>query len=319
MPWTTPPGAYGSADPLFLLLLALAIEAYIGDRPIFGRWTRAPRRAAAALAHGLDRRLNRPQRGPRALRIRGWIAVLFIALIALALGWLVTLFTRHYPFGWILEVLFLVTVVAQRSSWLRATAVVQALEGGGLVAAREALRRLPAERISAAELEQMDGQALTVGTMAGLGARLAGDLVAPTFWYIVLGLPGVFLQQAIRIAAAAPKAEGKAGASPYGAAALRCDRILFYLPDWIAGLLVALGAIFVPHCKPGAALDALPGSPLRAEAGLAAALGFTGEEPGARETPQKALLDRALFLFPLACLINAGLVAGLAMLRLALP
>lgn len=315
MPWTTPPGAYGSADPLFLLLLALAIEAYIGDRPILGRWTRAPRRAAAALAHGLDRRLNRPQRGPGALRVRGWIAVLFIALVAFALGWLVTLFTRHYPFGWILEVLLLVTVVAQRSSWLRAKAVADALEGGGLVAAREALRRLPAERIDAAELERLDGRGLAMGALAGVASRLAGDLVAPTFWYVALGLPGVFLQQAIRIAAAAPKADRRAGGGRYGAAALRCDRVLFILPDWIAALLVALAAVFVPHCKPGIAFDALPGGRDRTETALAAALGVAGEADG---TPHRPLLGRALFLFPVACLINAGLVAGLAMLRLGL-
>jgi len=318
MPWTLPPGAYGSADPLFLLLLALAIEAYIGDRPLLGRWTRAPRRAAAALAHGLDRRLNRSQRGARALRIRGWVTVVFIALIALALGWLVTLFTRHYPFGWILEVLFLVTVVAQRSSWLRATAVAEALEGGGLIAAREALRRLPAERIAPAELEQLDGRGLAMGAMAGLAARLAGDLAAPTFWYIVLGLPGVFLQQAIRIAAAAPKVGRKEGGDPYGAVVLWCDRALFTLPDWIATLLIAVAAIFVPHCRPGAALDALRGGRHRAEAAFAAALGLAEDEGSDGETPHKTLLDRALFLFPVACLINAGLVAGLAMLRLGL-
>ena len=316
MPWSPPPGAYGSADPLFLLLLALAIEAYVGDRPILGRWTRTPRRAAAALTHWLDQRLNRSQRGARALRVRGWIAVLFVALVALALGWLVTLFTRHYPFGWILEVLFLVTVVAQRSSWLRATAVAEALEGGGLVAAREALRRLPAERIATSELEQLDSRGLAMATMAGLASRLAGDLVAPTFWYIVLGLPGVFLQQAIRIAAAAPKANRKDGGDPYGVAALGCDRALFYLPDWIAALLVVLSAMFVPHCRPGVALDALPTRRHRAETGLAAALGLAQEEQAMDEVPHKALLDRALFLFPVACLINAGLVAGLAMLRL---
>ena len=59
MPWTAPPGAWGAADPLFLLLIALGIEGYLGGRALRFAWTGNPRRALAVLCLDLARRLNR--------------------------------------------------------------------------------------------------------------------------------------------------------------------------------------------------------------------------------------------------------------------
>ncbi|MGF1610605.1 MAG: cobalamin biosynthesis protein [Kiloniellales bacterium] len=318
MTWYSPPGAYGSADPLFLLLIALAVEAYVGDRRVLGRWGQAPRRGLAALLRALEQRLDRPERSRRARLLRGWTAMLFVLLLAVVAGLALTLFRRHYPFGWVVELLLLVTLLAQRSTWVRGQAVLQALESGSLELARAALPPLTARTYATLDLARLDRRGILLAALGGIAGRAAGGLVAPTFWYVAFGLPGLFLQQALHIAAAghaatAAPADEEAGA--YGRAAVACNRVVAYLPDRLAGLIIIAAALFVPQSQPRLALANLRRSRFWAQAALGGALGLRlnrVEEIGT------ALLRRALFLFAVVCLINAGLVAGIALLRLAL-
>ena len=126
MAFTSAPGAYGAADPLFLLLIALAIEAYLGDRPLRLGWMPNPRAAFARLVGALSRRLDRPERGARNLRIRGAVVTLALAVATLAFAWPVQWLTRHYPLAWVFEVALLALLLAQRSTWSRAAAVAAA-------------------------------------------------------------------------------------------------------------------------------------------------------------------------------------------------
>src|SRR5690625_7583389 len=66
------PGTFGYADPLFLLIAALALEAYLGRGNWLGSLSRGPRRWVARLARTLEQRLNRPERGAAERRRRGW-------------------------------------------------------------------------------------------------------------------------------------------------------------------------------------------------------------------------------------------------------
>jgi len=320
MTWYSPPGAYGSADPLFLLLIALAVEAYVGDRRLLGRWGQAPRRGLALLVHALERRLDRPGRSRRARALRGWIAMIFVLLIAVVAGLALTLFRRHYPFGWIVELLLLISLLAQRSTWVRGSAVLQALESGSLELARAALPRLTARTYATLDLARLDRRAVLLAALGGIAGRASGDLVAPTVWYVLLGLPGLFVQQALRIAASASQASAAADPADederaYGRAALVCDRVVGYLPDRLAALVIAAAALFVPEGQPRLALTNLARARFWAQAALGGALGLRLNR---KEDIAPPLLRRALFLFAVACLINAGLVAGVALLRLAL-
>src|SRR5690606_32195821 len=75
---TRMPGTYGYADPLFLLIAALALESYIGRVGWLARPFAGPRAWLVQHARSLELRLNRAERHPADRRWRGWLVVLVL-------------------------------------------------------------------------------------------------------------------------------------------------------------------------------------------------------------------------------------------------
>lgn len=73
--------------PLFLLLLALAIDAAAGDW--IGRVLPDPAALSQRVCAWADRRLNRVERGKTARLLRGALVVLALVLAAVAVGLIV--------------------------------------------------------------------------------------------------------------------------------------------------------------------------------------------------------------------------------------
>jgi len=300
MSFSPPPGAYGSGDPLFLLLAALAIEAYLGGRLPRLPWLPHPRRALARAVAFLAARLNRPERSVAARRTRGAIVTAVLLPLAAAAGWLAMLLTRNYPFAWTLELLLLASLVSQRGTWRLAAELRGALLDDSLQRGRSALAPLAADRLSPAAVEALGHGQLAPAGVAALGRRFADDLVSPVLWYVALGLSGLFVQQTAQVLH-----RQFATLGPFGGAASRVGRIVAAPGAVLTGLLLAVAAVFVPGGRPLAALR----SARRPEVAIGAAL--PAEDSVAR-------LGRAMALFAVGCLIVAGLVAALALLRLGL-
>ena len=75
------------ADSLVILLLALIVDALVGDmRPLFAILPH-PVAAFGRVVAALERRLNRPQRGPADRRMRGLLLVGAAILLSAVLGW----------------------------------------------------------------------------------------------------------------------------------------------------------------------------------------------------------------------------------------
>lgn len=323
---TLPFGAYGAYDPLFLLLAALGIEAYAGD--VVARLPRMPHpRALAARAAGrLERRLNRPRRGRSALVLRGLVVVLALAggaaLAGAALAWL----TRVYPFAWVLELFLLVALLGQ-SGVLRGLArVAAALDAGSGERARAALRPLAGDQLAPEQLEQLDRRGLAIAALDGGARRAVAGGLAPVFFFVLLGLPGLCAQQTVRVVASVLATGNKAGGAGLGRqregdfalAAISLDAALQWLPDKVAGGLFALAAVFVPQAHPGTALGRLGRSSAWAVGALGGALALSGRRDGTLSragAPETLQLRRARLLIAVAFLIQAGAVAALVLLR----
>lgn len=322
-----PSGAYGATDPLFLLLAALAIEAYAGDILARLPWIPHPRALVARAAGRLEIKLNKPQRSRTVLIVRGAVVVVAVVLGAAAAGWGLGLLTRDFPYTWVIELFVLVALLNQRSSGRQAGRVVAALQARDVAGAREHLRTLAGELLDPDELERLEPRGIGLAAVAGLGQRFASGVLAPVFWYALLGLPGLFAQQAARVVALVVATGNRPGGGGYDLgregdfafAAVRLDAALVWIPDKLAGLMLVLAAIFVPTTHPGTALRRLPraasswavaalGGALRLAARRDASLS-PAAAPGAQE------VRRAIGLFMVGCLINAGGLAVLVLLR----
>ncbi len=317
-------------QPLILLLFALVLDAYVGDLPLVFRLAPHPLALMARVSRAAERRLNRANRSPETRRARGGLAVGVLAAAAAAAGWAVEALADIVPFGWIAELVVIAALLAQRESYLGARLVARALEAGDMKTARGALEGLA--RGSGAG----DAYGLARGAIAGLGLRFSDRVVAPVFWFALLGLPGMLAFRMVDLFDATMTAR-LPRTRAFGAAARRLDDGLELVPARLAGLLLALAALFVPRARPAAAFRIMlrdarrhrsvnAGWPVAAMAGaLDLALDGARRDGAAKARPPwlgdgRARagpddLRRGLFLFAVACLIDAALVGLLALGR----
>lgn len=315
--------------PLIVLLLALALDAYIGDPPGVYRLVPHPVALMGRIAGGLERRLNRPARSGATRRMRGAFMVLALVGLAAFAGWAIARLGRAVPFGWLVELLVAMTLVAQHDLYRRVRAVAVALEDGGLEAGREALRHI-GDRNPAT----LDAFGVARGAIESCAGKLSGDIVAPVFWYVLLGLPGML---AYKIVDTLDRMIGHR--SPryreFGATAARLDDAIAYIPARITALIIAAAAAFVPSASPPRAFRAMLRDAGRhrslnagwPEAAMAGALDLALAGPrrygdavvkdawmgSGRARAEPYDIRRALYVFLVACLIDAGLVALLAL------
>src|SRR5579863_5074552 len=102
-------------DPLLLLLAALALDMVIGDMPELFRVVPHPVVVIGRAVTWFDERLNREKRGERARRIRGIFAAGTLVGSAALFGLSLAAILHAWRFGWMIEVLIVAVLVAQRS------------------------------------------------------------------------------------------------------------------------------------------------------------------------------------------------------------
>jgi len=217
-------------------------------------------------------------------------------------------------------------LVAQRSLYEHVAAVAWALDSGGVAAGREAVRHIVGR-----DPASLDAPGIARAAIESLAENFSDGVVAPVFWYLLLGLPGLF---AYKMANTLDSMIGHRDPRhrAFGWAAARFDDVLNLMPAPLSGLLLAAGAAFAQNCLPGQALRIMlrDGRKLRSpnagwpESAMAGALGlalagprrYAGEivaDPWLGDGRARAAsvdIARALRLYVIACLIQLGLIAG---------
>ena len=315
--WSIGPGA-----PL-ILLLALVLDALIGDP----RWFPHPIRLIGWLTGFLEKRLNRERRSATDRVIRGLITVLLVVGLSTTAGWAIVEFVGPFPFGWTAELALVTLLIAQRNMADHMVRVGRALRRGGLKPGRDAVRHIVGR-----DVQQLDEHGVARAAIESCAENYSDGVVAPIFWYLLLGLPGLVAYKAINtldsmIGHRTPRYRA------FGLVAARLDDAVNWMPARISGLLVAIAALFLPGASPWKALRTMfrdAGKHISPNAGwpeaaMAGALGlallgprrYDGEaakgawlgDGRARATP--ADMRRALYLFAVACVLGAAIVAAI--------
>lgn len=318
-------------DPVFILFLALIADAVVGDmQPLF-RYVAHPVVLVGKLVEFLEPRLNRAERATSTRFLRGGLLVLVVGALSILAAWAVLWATRSIPGGWLIELFLVTALVAQRSLYDHVAAVGRDLGRSDLPAARQAV-----SHIVGRDPRSLDEHGVGRAAIESLFENFADGVVAPVFWYVVAGLPGLFLCKAVNTLDSMIGHRNPRYAA-FGAIAARFDTAMNFLPARLAGLLIAIASLFAPHARPVAAFavmlrDARKHKSVNAgwpEGAAAGALGLALAGPrhyaGAkvddpwigdgRARVNAADIQRALFLFVVACLIQAALIGGLALAR----
>lgn len=213
-----------------------------------------------------------------------------------------------FQFGSVLVAIVATSGLAQRSLYEHVRAVEAALMSGGLVSAREAVGRIVGR-----DTATLSAGEVSAAAIESLAESFNDAVVAPAFWLLVGGLPGLFAYKALNTAdSMIGHIEPRWRA--FGWAAARLDDVANFVPARLAGVLLALvaGRGFsvmwrdAPrHASPNA------GWPEAAAAGalnlrLGGPTSYDGvmhprPQFGDGASPQAADLTRALGLYRRAC------------------
>ncbi|MBN2905092.1 MAG: cobalamin biosynthesis protein CobD [Rhodobacteraceae bacterium] len=174
------------------MLIALAVEGALGwpDR-LYARIGH-PVTWLGALIAGLERRWNRADLGARRRQLLGAATVgLSVAAAALPAVVLVALLPGG-AWGVILTGLAAAPLVAPRSMYTHVAAVARPLMAGDLDAARGAVAMIVGR-----DPARLDGAGVARAALESLAENTSDGIVAPVFWGVVLGLPGIAGYKAI--------------------------------------------------------------------------------------------------------------------------
>ncbi|MBX6321790.1 MAG: cobalamin biosynthesis protein CobD [Rhodospirillaceae bacterium] len=313
-------------DPLLILILALAVDAVVGDPAWLWRAVPHPAAALGRLVDALDRGLNRAAWPQAVRRLAGVGAVALLVAFAAALGWAVSAGLRALPWGWAVEAVLLSTLLAQNSLYVHVHAAAQALERAGLAGGRAAVRHIVGR-----DPESLDEAGVSRAALESLAESFSDGVVAPAFWAALFGLPGALAYKAINTADSMIGHRTERHRA-FGWAAARLDDGLNLVPARLAGLLIAGAAVLMPGADARRAFAAMwrdarhhrsPNAGWQ-EAPLAGALGVALAGPrryggvlvpdhwmneGGRTEATAADVRRGLRLYLIACALLWALAA----------
>lgn len=224
---------FSGPEPLLILMAALVVDA------LAGAWIRRVLPDAASLAKLLfaeiERRLNRSERTERTRLIRGLLATLVVVVAAIGTG----LAVERVGGGRLVDFVVILWCLGGGAAWRRAQAVGRVLENKGTVAAAADVATMTRRR-----LDPRDGHAMVRAVIEHLAKAFDRAFIAPAFWYVFLGVPGILMWTAIDGADAALGAPG-IRTSAFGLTAARLDDALNAIPARLAAVLLAVAAAFL--------------------------------------------------------------------------
>ncbi|MHB8285168.1 MAG: adenosylcobinamide-phosphate synthase CbiB [Caulobacteraceae bacterium] len=252
----------GARRPRLSAAGALTLEAAVGYP---AAWPH-PVAALGGLIDVLERRWNRPQLGDRTRQALGTLTLGLVAGGAALAGLAVERACERTPLGRLARAALASPGLAQRSLYEH---VAQVQSAEGLSAARVAVGRIVGR-----DTAELDRAGVTAAAIESLAESFNDGVVAPAFWLLVGGLPGLWAYKAVNTAdSMIGHMEPRWRA--FGWAAARTDDLMNLIPARLAGGLIALaagrgGRIMVRDARRHASPNA--GWP---EAAMAGALGVT--------------------------------------------
>ncbi len=181
-----------------LALTALAIEAAFGFPDILYRRIGHPVGWIGALIARCDLAWNRPTFSFSRRRGLGLATLLLLLAVSGLAGTVIFLLAHHFLAGFAGTLVcgaVASTLLAQRSLDAHVRAVADALEQKGIEAGRRAV-----SMIVGRDTASLDEAGVSRAAIESLAENFSDGVVAPLFWLLVAGLPGVFSYKAINTA-----------------------------------------------------------------------------------------------------------------------
>lgn len=223
-----------TSGTLSILLIALLLDRLIGDPDAI--WSRVPHPVVGfgKLVGVFDHAFNGGGSAQANRMPLGLLAIVLLTGFAAVVGiWLDRLLGWIGVTGVVLEIVVVTMMLAQKSLVDHVRAVRVGLSEGGIEGGRKAV-----SRIVGRDPEALDETGVARAAIESLAENASDGVVAPAFWYAVLGLPGLFAYKIINTADSMIGHRNERYRS-FGKASAILDDIVNWIPARLTGLLIA--------------------------------------------------------------------------------
>ena len=222
----------------FILLLAILIDAIVGDPDFIYLRLKHPVQLMGLMISYLDKKLNKQYQNSFYQRISGIILIIFLLILTALFGLVLKHIFNLIPHGWILEAFIISSMIAAKSLYQHVKSVQNSLETSTLDEAR-----LEASKIVGRNTKNLDNHGVARSAIESLSENFSDGIIAPIFWTVILGLPGILAYKMLNTA------DSMIGHKNhkyiyFGWASARLDDIANFIPARISALLFCIVASF---------------------------------------------------------------------------
>ena len=208
-----------------LLFFAMILDAILGEPKWL--WNKAPH--PAVLMGNLIKWCDEQYNSGENAKINGVLTLLALVTGAALLGYLISLF------GGIVTILVTAILLAQKSLVQHVQQVADALR----ISLDEGRQKVA--MIVGRDTGHMDQPAVARGAIESAAENLSDGVIAPAFWFLVGGLPGLMVYKIVNTADSMIGYKTEQHAD-FGWASARFDDLLNLIPARITAALIALPA-----------------------------------------------------------------------------
>lgn len=220
-----------------LLFVALVLDWFVGDPKWLWQRVSHPVVVFGAAVSKLDELLNDASDIPATAMRKGAVAIVLLISGALTVGmmfdWLIA-FNREI--GWLVEVVVIWVILAQKSLLDHVGDVAMSLREDGIEGGRKAVGMIVGR-----DPNLLDESGVSRAAIESLAENFGDGVVAPAFWYLVFGLPGLLVYKMINTADSMIAYRNEKYLH-FGRVSAQIDDLANWLPARISAVLIALGA-----------------------------------------------------------------------------
>jgi len=212
--------------------LACVIDACFGYPELIYQKIRHPVVWMGAVISWLDKNCNRQVENPGMARFMGIVSIICL----LAITFIISFAIAHYG-GFIGQLIGIAALLAGRSLYQHVKSVLEALKFGDIETSRENLAKIVGRDVAG-----LNEDGICHASIESLAESFSDGLVAPVFWAIIFGLPGIACYKAINTA------DSMIGHKTprykyFGWAAARLDDAANFIPARLSFLIIYLSSL----------------------------------------------------------------------------
>lgn len=218
------------------LMVALLLDAIFGEPQWLWKCAPHPIVLIGRFIGLLDRWMNREHHTRFRRKRAGIVALirLIFVISAVSLGALFLAYQAHPLLAFLLTVIGGAIFLAQRSLHDHVAAVYRPLYAGDLPAARQALSMIVGRKT-----DTLDEEGIARAALESLAENHSDGVIAPAFWMLIGGLPGIALYKAINTADSMVGYKTERHLQ-FGWASAKLDDLVNWLPARLSALLIML-------------------------------------------------------------------------------